>query len=100
MDRKTVTKKELVQALSAKTALPINQVNEVVQLWMDRVIEELAAGNRIELRDFGVFEIRQRAARMARNPKTGDKVEVPSRAAVVFKAGKVMKAQVEQHATV
>lgn len=99
MDRKTVTKKEIVQSLATKTAMPIIQVGEVVQLWMDRLIEELAQGHRIELRDFGVFEVRQRAARTGRNPKTGDKVEVPARAAVVFKSGKVMKAKVEASAT-
>jgi len=100
MDRKTVTKKEVAAAISTKTALPITQVGEVVQLWMDHLIEELADGNRIELRDFGVFEVRQRAARTGRNPKTGEKVNVPARAAVVFKAGKVMKAKVESSATV
>lgn len=99
MDRKTVTKKEIVTALANKTAMPITQVGEVVQLWMDRLIEELAGGNRIELRDFGIFEVRQRKARTARNPKTGEKVEVPARAAVIFKSGKVMKARVEQSAT-
>jgi integration host factor subunit beta len=99
MDRKTVTKKEIAAAIATKTAMPITQVGEVVQLWMDRVIEELAGGNRIELRDFGVFEVRQRSARTGRNPKTGEKVEVPARAAVVFKAGKVMKGKVESTAT-
>lgn len=99
MDRKTVTKKEIAAAIATKTAMPITQVGEVVQLWMDRLIEELASGNRIELRDFGVFEVRQRSARTGRNPKTGEKVEVAARAAVVFKAGKVMKGRVESTAT-
>ena len=100
MERKTVTKKEIAAAIATKTAMPIGAVSEVVQLWMDRLIEELASGHRIELRDFGVFEVRQRAARTGRNPKTGEKVEVAARAAVVFKAGKVMKAKVESSATV
>lgn len=99
MERKTVTKKEIVQEIAVKTALPTTQVGEVVQLWMDNMIRELAQGNRIELRDFGVFDVRQRAERTARNPKTGDKVKVPPRAVVSFKAGKVMKEQVERHAT-
>jgi integration host factor subunit beta len=95
MERKTVTKKEIVQVIAAKTAVPIHQVGEIVQLWMDNMIDELANGNRIELRDFGVFDSRQRAERTARNPKTGEKVTVPSRMAVSFKPGKGMKAKVE-----
>lgn len=98
--QKTVTKKEIVATIAGKVGMPINSIHEVVQHWMDQLTSELSAGNRVELREFGVFEVRQRKARIARNPKTGDAVQVPARAAVTFKPGKVMKEQVSRSATV
>jgi integration host factor subunit beta len=63
---------------------------------MDEVIEELAQGNRLEFRDFGVFEPKQRAARRAQNPKTLERVQVPAKRTVKFKLGRVMKQRVEK----
>ena len=92
---KTITKKEIAQQVSTSTGLTITQVGDVIQQTMDRLIAELASGSRIEFRDFGVFSTKLRAARTARNPKTGAPVAVPERTVVVFKAGKVMKEKVE-----
>ena len=63
-------------------------------MFLDEIIGELAQGNRIELRDFGVLEIRQRAARKARNPRTGAVAFVPAKNVVVFKVGKLMREKV------
>ena len=62
---------------------------------LDEVIEELGRGNRLEFRDFGVFEIRERAPRQAQNPKTLERVDVPARRTVKFKTGRLMKNKVE-----
>jgi integration host factor subunit beta len=61
---------------------------------LDRIVQELSQGNRIELRDFGVFEVKQRAARKARNPRTGEEAFVPAKNVVLFKVGKLMKEKV------
>ena len=63
-------------------------------MFLDEIIGELTDGKRIELRDFGVFEIRKRAARKARNPRTGEVAHVPEKSVVVFKVGKLMKEKV------
>ena len=64
---------------------------EVIQMFLDQIIDELVKGNRLEFRDFGVFETRKRAGRMAQNPKTFERVRVPARRHVKFKAGRLMK---------
>ncbi|MDX2197730.1 MAG: HU family DNA-binding protein [Phycisphaerae bacterium] len=88
---KTVTKKDLVDRISAKTGHKRNIVKQVLQEFLESIVEELGNGNRLEFRDFGVFEIRQRAARQAQNPKTMQKVAVPRKRAVKFKVGRLMK---------
>ena len=89
----TVTKKELVERIAQRTGLQRNDVKTVVQHFLDSVVEELGQGNRLEFRDFGVFEVRQRAARNAQNPKTLVPVHVPAKRTVRFKPGRLMREQ-------
>ena len=87
----TVTKKELIDRIADATGVKRVEVKSVVQGFLDNVIVELGKGNRLEFRDFGVFEVKQRAARMAQNPKTLERVHVPPKRTVKFKAGHLMK---------
>ena len=87
----TVTKKELVDRIADQTRQKRVAVKKVVQLFLDEVIEELGRGNRLEFRDFGVFETKKRAARIAQNPKTLQRVHVPPKRTVKFKVGRLMK---------
>jgi len=91
----TVTKKELIDRIAERTGAKHVLVKKVVQGFLDEVIGELARGNRLEFRDFGVFEARQRAARIAQNPKTLERVHVPAKRTVRFKAGRLMKEKVQ-----
>ena len=92
---RTTTKKEIVDRIAAETQQSRADVKRTVQAFLDEVIEELGKGNRLEFRDFGVFEIRERAARRAQNPKTLEQVNVPARRTVKFKTGRLMKNKVE-----
>ena len=92
---RTTTKKEIVDRIAAETQQSRADVKRTVQTILDEVIEELGKGNRLEFRDFGVFEIRERAARRAQNPKTLEQVDVPARRTVKFKTGRLMKNKVE-----
>jgi integration host factor subunit beta len=87
----TVTKKELIDRIADQHVLKRVMVKKVIQTFLDAIIEELAEGNRLEFRDFGVFESKIRAARLAQNPKTMAKVPVPAKRTVKFKVGRVMK---------
>jgi len=89
-----LTKKDIVRTISEETGLTQQQTKDVVQRTFDAIIEALASQRRIELRNFGVFEVKQRAARMARNPRTGVQVDVPEKFVVTFKPGKEMEARV------
>jgi integration host factor subunit beta len=88
---KTITKKDLVDRIADKTGNKRVIVKKIVQNFLDEIVQELGDGNRLEFRDFGVFEIRSRAARVAQNPKTMEKVYVPSKRTVKFKVGRLMK---------
>ena len=90
-DAKTITKKDLVDRISDKTQAKRVLVKRVVQELLDEIVSELGKGNRLEFRDFGVFEIRERAPRLAQNPKTMQKVSVPQKRTVKFKVGRLMK---------
>ena len=92
----TVTKKELVDRIAERLKRKRVVVKEVVQAFLDEVTRELGHGNRLEFRDFGVFEIRQRAARLAQNPKTLQRVHVPPKRAVKFKMGRLMKVRLQE----
>jgi integration host factor subunit beta len=85
---KTVVKKELAFEISEEFNISHNVSLKIVQKFLDQIIGELNSGNRIELRNFGVFEVRTRKSRVARNPRTGEKVQVPEKKTVVFKPGK------------
>jgi nucleoid DNA-binding protein len=92
----TVTKKEIVKTISESCGLTQLQTKEIVQKTFEAIIDTLVEDprHRIELRNFGVFEVKKRAARKARNPRTGDKVDVPSKWVVTFKPGKEMEEKV------
>src|SRR3990172_9384916 len=87
----TITKKELIDRIAEREGYKRGLVKNVVQSFLDSIIQELSDGNRLEFRDFGVFESRMRAPRDAQNQKTLDKVHVPSKRTVKFKVGRVMK---------
>lgn len=91
-----VTKKEIVKAISEELNLPQLKTKEIVQKTFDAIIDTLVRESRIELRNFGVFEVKKRAARKARNPRTGDPVEVAEKYVVTFKPGKEMEERVRQ----
>jgi integration host factor subunit beta len=86
-----VTKKEIVKKISEDISLTQLKTKDIVQRTLDAIIQTLVSEGRIELRNFGVFEVKQRAPRKARNPRTGDKVYVPSKNVVTFKPGKEME---------
>ncbi len=90
----TITKKELVNRISEETGQTKVVVKEILQRFLDEIIDELSQGNRLEFREFGVFELKRRKERTARNPKTGDAVHVPARTVVAFKPGRIMKERV------
>ena len=85
-----MTKKDIVKLISNHLGLPQVKTKQVVQMTFDAVIDALQEEGRIELRNFGVFEVKRRAARRARNPRTGTEVEVPAKNIVTFKPGKEM----------
>ena len=87
----TVTKRELVERIAESTNQSRVEVKRTIQSFLDQVIEELGKGNRLELRDFGVFEIKLRAERVAQNPRTLERVKVPARKVVKFKVGRLMQ---------
>ncbi|MEN6405201.1 MAG: HU family DNA-binding protein [Thermoguttaceae bacterium] len=91
-----MTKKEIVRTISEEIGLTQLQTKEIVQKTFDAIVEALVAERRIELRNFGVFEVKRRAPRKARNPRTGDKVFVPEKFVVTFKPGKEMEERVKE----
>jgi len=91
-----VTKKEIVKTISEEIGLTQLKTKEIVQKTFDAIVETLVEERRIELRNFGVFEVKQRAARKARNPRTGAKVSVPEKFVVTFKPGKEMEERVRE----
>ena len=87
----TITKKELIDSIAEKTGIPQSRVKPIVQQFLDEITSELAKSNRLEFRDFGILEVKERAARMAQNPKTMEPVEVPAKRKVKFKMGRIMR---------
>ncbi len=92
----TITKKELIDRIAEQEGCKRVVAKRVIQGFLDSIIGELAKGNRLEFRDFGVFESKLRAARQAQNPKTMQKVLVPSKRTVKFKVGRVMKKRLHE----
>lgn len=92
----TITKKKLIQVISQEKGLHPNDVRNVIQAFLDRMTDYLANGDRLEFRDFGVFEIVKRKQKIGRNPKKASvPIVIPARAAVKFTAGKKMKKLIE-----
>ena len=91
-----MTKKEIVKTISEEIGLTQLKTKEIVQKTFDAIVETLVEEGRIELRNFGVFEVKRRAARKARNPRTGQRVDVPEKFVVTFKPGKEMEERVRQ----
>ena len=87
----TVTKKELIDQIAEATGQKRIVVKKIIQSFLDGIIVELGKDNRLEFRDFGVFEVKQRRARTAQNPKTLEPVSVPPKRTVKFKVGRLMK---------
>ena len=91
-----MTKKEIVKQISERIGLTQLKTKEIVQQTFDAIVDTLLEVGRIELRNFGVFEVKQRKARKARNPRTGQRVDVPPKNVVTFKPGKEMEERVRQ----
>jgi integration host factor subunit beta len=87
----TITKKELIDRIADSTGAKRVQVKRIVQQFLDEIVSELGKSNRLEFRDFGVFETKLRKARKAQNPKTLEPVAVPEKRTVKFKVGRLMK---------
>ena len=88
---RTITKKDLWDRIAKMTDNKQMLVKKVIQTFLDQISTELVKGNRLEFREFGIFETRVRSARMAQNPKTLEKVSVPAKRSIKFKAGRLMK---------
>ncbi len=91
-----MTKKEIVKQISEKLGLTQLKTKEIVQKTFDAIIETLLEERRIELRNFGVFEVKRRKPRKARNPRTGERVDVEAKNVVTFKPGKEMEERVRR----
>jgi integration host factor subunit beta len=94
----TIKKKDLIDRITGSSRQRRSVVRKIVQDFLDQMTEELERGNRLEFRDFGVFEVRARAPRTAQNPKTMERVLVPARNAVRFKAGRELRERIEKTA--
>jgi nucleoid DNA-binding protein len=90
----TITKREIAERIAERIGIGQIQTLAVIQSFLDEIIDELSAGNRLEFRDFGVFETVTRKARTALNPKTLEKVPVHRRRVVKFKVGRLLKQKV------
>ena len=94
-DRMTMTKKDIVIKVSNETNLTQLDVKKIVQKTLDTVVQSLENGETVELRNFGVFKVKNRRGRIGRNPRTGDVVTVPEKKVVIFKPGLVLKYKVK-----
>ncbi|MBT4291794.1 integration host factor subunit beta [bacterium] len=91
-----MTKADIVEDIALKTGLTKKEVGETVDLFLDKVGDLLVQGKHLEIRGFGTFKVKERKARMARNPRTGDAVPVPARKVPVFKVSKMLKDRVAE----
>ena len=91
-----MTKKDMARAIAEEMDLTQMQAKEIIQRVLDGITETLVQGGRIELRNFGVFEVKKRKPRKARNPRTGENVKVPAKLVVTFKPGREMEERVGQ----
>jgi len=91
-----MTKKEIIMSISESTNLKQVDVKEVVQRTFDMITESLEKGDKVELRNFGIFKVKIRKGRLGRNPRTGEGVTIPDKKVVSFKSGMKMKLDVEK----
>ena len=91
-----MTKKDIVRTIAEELGLPQQEARKLVQITFDTLVDTLVREGRIELRNFGIFQIKQREARIGRNPRTGEEVPVLAKKVVVFKPGKRMEAMVQE----
>ena len=90
-----MTKSELIQVIAEKNpSLHVSDIEHLVSAIFEKITEALAGGDRVEIRGFGAFSVREREARVGRNPKTGEAVEVPAKKTPFFKVGKELKEKV------
>lgn len=95
--KRTITKTHLVNAISSEQGMSATEVRNVIQAFLDKLTDTLTEGDRIEFRDFGVFEVVTRKAKIGRNPrKASVPIPIPSRSAVKFTPGKKMKEQIQE----
>ena len=92
--KRTVSKREIAERVARKAKQTQLVTKRIIQLFLDELIEELAQGNKLEFRDFGVFDVVVRKRRVGRNPRTGERVEVPEKRVVSFKMGRLMRERV------
>jgi len=92
-----MTKADIVEDIAQKTGLTKKEVGETVDLFLEQVSDLLSQGRHLEIRGFGTFKVKERKERMARNPRTGDAVPVPSRRVPIFKVSKMLKDKVAHH---
>ena len=90
-----MTKKDIARAIADQLGLTQIQASQIVHKLFDAIVNTLAEEGRVELRNFGVFEVRRRKARKARNPRTGEQVMVPEKCVVTFKPGQALEERVE-----
>ena len=91
----TITKKELIDTIAERQGVRRGVVKDTVKEFLELIVEKLASGDRIEFREFGVFEVRERAPRTAQNPKTLERVYVPAKRSIKFKPGRALKDKLE-----
>ena len=94
----TITKRELIDRIAEQENCKRVLVKRIIQSFLDSIVDELGNGNRLEFREFGVFEAKIRGSRQAQNPRTLDRVSVPSRRTVKFKVGRIMKQRLLERA--
>ena len=90
-----MTRKEIVRSISEDLGLTQLKTKQIVQKVFEAILNTLVEEGRVELRNFGVFEVKRRAPRRGRNPRTGEKVSVPEKSVVTFKPGQTMQQRVE-----
>jgi nucleoid DNA-binding protein len=90
-----ITKKDIVTKVSNETNLTQVDIKNILQKSMDAIVDYLEKGETVELRNFGVFKVKNRRGRVGRNPRTGEEVKVPEKRVVVFKPGLILKHNVK-----
>lgn len=96
---RNITKKEIINGISDRTKMTAQKVSQVVNMFLDEIVQGLASGDRFEFRDFGVFEVVERKPKQARNPRTGETVMIPPKKVVKFKNGRIMKEKISGNLT-